>query len=170
MDDTGNDNRSRARPLEKVEKVQRETYGLAMGQLKSWRDERQNKMMNKESTKQGIAVNKVIGFLNAIAMAVRIQSWFRMVRVRNLYWVILAERKSVKYTYLRAWRIQQKSEKMFRVRSALFPHTFKQTNNNSPTISTDTILVIHTVSLLWKDLSGLERRMAGVKASEKVDL
>jgi hypothetical protein len=128
----------------KTEKAPKETYGLAMGQLKSWRDERRTDLANKESTKQGIAVNKVIGFLNAIgktvlsqqimitnnyiffaAMTVRLQSWIRMLKVRNVYWVILMERRAVKYTFFRAWNISHKSDKLYRVSlSIVFANQF----------------------------------------------
>ena len=81
--------RRRLVSAEKVEKVPRESYGLAMGQLKSWREERKTKLMEKESTKQGIAVGKVIGFLNAIG---------------QFYHRILQYRGSLPFSSFQAWR------------------------------------------------------------------
>ncbi|RYH15349.1 hypothetical protein EON65_31860 [archaeon] len=51
----------------------------------------------------------------SVASVLRIQSWWRMMQVRMKYMEYLAERKEMKRTYYRSWKIYWRSERMFSV-------------------------------------------------------
>lgn len=93
-------------------KPKRETFGLDVRQLKVWNQMRIQQQLDTEIVKQEIAVARVRGFLDAIASVVRLQSWWRMIRVRRKYEEWLVERRAVRRKYYRSWKIFWRSERM----------------------------------------------------------
>jgi hypothetical protein len=93
-------------------KSKKATFGLDVAELKRWKKENTERELGQESAKQEIAVAKVKGFLDAIATAVHVQSWWRMTRVRREYNRVMNERKSLKRRCYRSWKIYWKSERL----------------------------------------------------------
>lgn len=102
--------KQRAKMLE--EKVPREDYGLRLSSLKQWVDERNAKLLKEEDYAQETAVGRVRGFLNAVRMVTRLQTWWRMMRFRLEFAEYRASRNVVKQEYFLAWRRCWKADKM----------------------------------------------------------
>ena len=94
-------------------KSKKTSFGLDIAELKRWSQERTEQELGQESSKQEIAVSKVKGFLDAIATAVYVQSWWRMIRIRREYNRIMNERKYLKRRCYRSWKIYWKSERLY---------------------------------------------------------
>ena len=121
---------------EAYRRIERETYGMNIAQLKEWSKNRMKEELTTEMAKQQIAVAKVRDFLDAIgefssewwllycgvgligifslyiATIVRLQSWWRMSKMRRAFFQIIADRREVKKLYFRAIKIYWQSEKM----------------------------------------------------------
>lgn len=90
----------------------KETFGLNLHRLRKWKQVMIDKQLSTELAKQQIAVAKVRTFLDAITMVVKIQSWWRMVKVRQFFYEYQWHRLQTKYDYFRAWKLYRKSEEM----------------------------------------------------------
>ncbi len=97
-------------------KSTRQTYGLDIKQLKQWSHDRLQAQLDTEMAKQEIAVTKVRSFLDAIMTIVRLQSWWRMIRVRRQFNEIMNGRYLQKKRCYRSWKIYWRSERLFYVR------------------------------------------------------
>ena len=97
----------------KLEKVKREDYGLDISAMKKWQEIRQKKLMDEEEHRQEIAVARVRGFLDAIRMLTRLQSWWRMMQFKIEFRAFRNERLAVKRKVYVAWKQYWKAEHMF---------------------------------------------------------
>ena len=97
-------------------KSTRQTYGLDLKQLRQWSQDRLQEQLDTEMAKQEIAVAKVRAFLDAIVTNVKLQSWWRMMRVRMQYYEIMNQRRMLKKRCYRSLKIYWKSERMHYVR------------------------------------------------------
>lgn len=103
-----------------------ETYGLDLKTLRSWAGAKQKEMLKQEEYLQEMAVAKVHGFVHAIYMIVRLQTWWRMMKIRCMFRVHRRERIVTKRKFYLAWKRFWKSEKMHKfqtlgIDSELFP-------------------------------------------------
>ena len=93
-------------------KQPREDYGLKLADMKRWIDERNAKLLKQEDYTQEMAVGRVRGFLNAVRMVTRLQTWWRMVRFRLEFALYRAGRVAIKQEYFLAWKRMWKSDRM----------------------------------------------------------
>jgi hypothetical protein len=106
------DKEKEAMRREAYRRIERETYGLNISQLREWSKNRMKEELTTEMAKQQIAVSKVRDFLDAIATVVRLQSWWRMMKMRKMFFQIIEERRERKKLYFRAFKIYWQSEKL----------------------------------------------------------
>ena len=99
--------------LLKVEKVMREDYGLDINQMKEWQDEHRQKLLDEEEHRQEIAVARVRGFLDAIRMLTKIQSWWRMMTFKIEFRAFRNARLAIKRKYYNGWKQHWKAEHLF---------------------------------------------------------
>jgi hypothetical protein len=97
----------------KVEKLKREDYGLDVSKMKSWQEERKEKLMEEEEHRQEIAVARVRGFLDAIRMLTRLQCWWRMMHFKMEFKAFRNARLEIKGKFYNAWKQHWKAEHMF---------------------------------------------------------
>jgi len=105
----------RKRPEEpvKVHKVKREDYGLNIIQMKSWQDTYRQSLMNEESHRQEIAVARVRGFLDAIRMLTRLQSWWRMMTFKIQFRNFRNGRLTIKRKFYTGWKQHWRAEHLY---------------------------------------------------------
>lgn len=96
-------------------KSTKQTYGLDIAQLRNWSQDRLQAQLDTEMAKQEIAVTKVRQFLDAIVTVVKLQSWWRMIRIRRQFFAVMNERRLLKKRCYRGWKIFWKSERLFYV-------------------------------------------------------
>ena len=97
----------------RVERLPREDYGLDLKRMKQWVDARNDSLMKQEEYLQEMAVSRVRGFLDAVRMVTRLQTWFRMMKFRKEFSAFRKKRLAVKDIFFVAWKRMWKSEKLF---------------------------------------------------------
>ena len=96
----------------KKEVVQLEAYGLDIDTLRSWQIDQSKGVLDMEDTRQEYALARMKGFMMAVILIVRIQSWWRMLRIKEKFAAWRAERKAVRRHVFRSWKQYFLSEKM----------------------------------------------------------
>lgn len=96
----------------KIEKLPREDYGLDLSKMKSWVEARNERLAKQESYIQEMAIGRVRGFLDAVRMVTRLQTWWRMITFRKEFAEFRATRLVVKEKFFVAWKRQWVADKM----------------------------------------------------------
>ena len=110
----------------------------------------------------------LIGILSLyIATIVRLQSWWRMSKMRRAFFQIIADRREVKKLYFRAIKIYWQSEKMRYVStdSSLLHCDYCCVHHCGEYI----FIFIFAAPFVWQVLLGLERRNVGSETSTEAD-
>jgi hypothetical protein len=97
----------------KIEKPKREDYGIQVATLKNWQDLRDQRALEKEESRQEIAVARVRGFLDAMRMLTRLQAWWRMMTFKMEFKAFRNGRLAVKRKFFVGWRQYWAAEHMF---------------------------------------------------------
>lgn len=84
---------------------QRINYGLNLNRLLSWSADQARSMLSGEEAMQNKALMKVHGFFRAVKSAMRIQAWYRMVKLRVSFKNNREKRLSIKRRFFRGWKI-----------------------------------------------------------------
>ncbi len=101
-----------AKPAKERATIVREDYGLDIKKLRTWTNESNTLMLQREDVKQEVAVQRMKKFMDAIVEANRIQSWWRMLNVRWTFRRWREERNEIRNLFFRAWKNEWLSEKM----------------------------------------------------------
>ena len=100
-------------PEIKIEKPKREDYGIKLNKLKGWQDERDKMVMLREEARQEVAVARVRGFLDAMRMLRRLQSWWRMMTFKMEFKAFRNARLAIKRKFYTGWKQYWQAEHMF---------------------------------------------------------
>lgn len=98
--------------MSKFAKPVKADYGLKMSKLRQWNLERTKDLEQKEESLQLLAVSKVRGFMDAVVVIVRLQSWVRMIKHRNIFLAYRAERAACRKKYFKAWKLHMLGQQM----------------------------------------------------------
>jgi hypothetical protein len=99
--------------MSKFEKPPVEDYGINITQLKKWKNERMQRLLEQEVSQQEMALSKVRGFMEAITKLTKLQSWWRMMGWKKTFNEYRNGRKQIKKDFFGAWKRHMITEKMF---------------------------------------------------------
>jgi hypothetical protein len=105
---------SSTRTLVPREAIERADYGLDLKKLRSWNAQLVTEQMNSEDYRQEYALAKMKGFMVAIIEIVRIQSWWRMLRIKETFKEWREERNAIRRYFFVAWKQYSGSENLRR--------------------------------------------------------
>lgn len=105
---------SSTRTLVPRETIEREDYGLDLKKLRSWNTQVATEQMKSEDYRQEYALAKMKGFMVAIIEIVRIQSWWRMLRIKATFKEWREERNAIRRYFFVAWKQYSGSENLRR--------------------------------------------------------
>lgn len=100
----GNEDRYNWSSLSSLRANEVNDYGINIQQLKSWSKEQSGQLMMKEEAIQQRALGKLRGFMEAIVSALKIQAWWRMIRMQYAFKVYRQRRRVKKRCYFVAWK------------------------------------------------------------------
>jgi hypothetical protein len=112
-DEVENNEEEEVAEVPRVERLPREDYGLDLKKMKQWVEARNDNLMKQEEYLQEMAVSRVRGFLDAVRMVTRLQTWFRMMKFRKEFSAFRKKRLVVKDVFFVAWKRMWQSEKLF---------------------------------------------------------
>lgn len=92
-------------------------YGVNVGKLKQWANDRTKKLIEQEETQQEVAIARMRAFVIQLKHIVKMQSWYRGLVQRWKFKAYKFEKDTFRFRYLQAWYQYYKCEKLFRVPS-----------------------------------------------------
>jgi hypothetical protein len=92
--------------------AQRTDYGLNLSRLITWSADQTRSVLSGEEAMQKKALAKVHGFFRAVKSALRIQAWYRMMKLRIAFKCHREKRLSVKRQFFRGWKIFTTAQRM----------------------------------------------------------
>lgn len=92
--------------------IVREEYGMNLPTLRSWAAAKTDAYRQSEEGQQEFALSQMKGFMSAIVKLTKIQSWYRMMKAREVFKRWREERNEVRGKYFSAWKICVKAELM----------------------------------------------------------
>ena len=90
-------------------------YGVNVGKLQQWVNDRQKKLIEEEETQQEVAIVRMRAFVIQIKLIVKIQSWYRGLVQRWIFKAWKFEKDMFRFRYLQGWYQFYRSEKLYRV-------------------------------------------------------
>ena len=113
-EDEGEDKgRKKAPEIKIIDKPKREDYGVRLHKLKVWQEERDQQALIQETARQEVAVARVRGFLDAMRMLRRLQSWWRMMTFKMEFREFRNARLAIKRKFYNGWKQYWQAEHMF---------------------------------------------------------
>lgn len=98
--------------MSKFAKPTKSDYGLKLQILKEWKEERSKELSQREESLQEMAVARVRGFMDAVMIIVKLQSWFRMMKHRKKYYLYRKELQILRSKYFYGWKRYVKAQLM----------------------------------------------------------
>lgn len=98
--------------MSKFAKPAKADYGLKLDKLRDWKAERTRELEQREESLQEMAVAKVRGFMDAVLIIVKLQSWIRMIKPRRKYYLYRLERIVIRRKFFYGWKRYVKGQLM----------------------------------------------------------
>ena len=105
--------KSRAKvDMSKFAKPAKADYGLQLDKLRDWKAEWSRELAQREESLQEMAVAKVRGFMDAVVVIVKLQSWIRMIKPRRKYYLYRQERIVIRAKFFYGWKRYVQGQQM----------------------------------------------------------
>jgi hypothetical protein len=93
-------------------KISKEDYGLDIRKLKNWSREINDERLQGEEAKQEFALAQMKSFVDAIGYLVKIQTWWRKIRIQAQFKRWKADRNIIRSRFFGGWKTYYYAEKM----------------------------------------------------------